>query len=200
MQEQLPSGDGAVSHEELLAADYELAQRCADGEVPAWEELYRRYHDRLLASIRVMLTGQNTDPSLAEEIAARVWYALVENDGRLLLKYNPKRGASLMTYIRMLAKDLLRRHYRSERRRQQRERAVMDHRPSSHSQELDQSGSTLDEFLDTLSATERTFYDQCLQNLPGSDGAGGLSWSQASLWQRTHRLYKRLASFLRSES
>jgi hypothetical protein len=192
--------DRDAQHEESLAADYDLAQRCADGEVAAWEQLYHECHDRLLASIQTMLAMHHADPSLAEEIAARVWYALVEDDGKLLLKYNPKRGASLMTYLRMLAKDFLRRHYRSERRRQQRERAVMSRRSSSHSQDLDQSGSTLDEFLDTLTATERVFYDQCVQSVPGADGSTGLSYSQAALWQKTHRLYKRLVNFLRSES
>ena len=185
--------------QESLDADYQLAQRCADGEVAAWEELYHQCHDRLLASIRAVLAGQNTDLGLADEIAARVWYALVENDGKLLLKYNPKRGASLMTYIRVLAKDLLRRHYRSERRRQDRERAVMNDRPAAHSQELDQNSSTLDEFVDTLSVAERTFYENCLVSSSGSAGSAGLECSSAAVWQRTHRLYKRLLGFLGRE-
>ncbi|TVS20942.1 MAG: hypothetical protein EA424_01415 [Planctomycetaceae bacterium] len=187
-----------VNQEESLAADYRLAQRCADGQVEAWEELYHEYHDRLLASIRVMLDVQHADASLVEEIAARVWYSLVENDGKLLLKYNPKRGASLMTYIRMLAKDLLRRHYRSERRRQDRERAVMNSRPSSHSQELDHSASTLDEFLGTLSSSERAFYEECLVS-SGVANPAGLEYSSANVWQRTHRLYKRMLGFLNRE-
>lgn len=196
MRKTSDTGDQAANQEESFAADHQLAQRCADGEVAAWEELYHQYHDRLLASIHIMLSGQHADPSLAEEIAARVWYALVEQDGRLLLKYNPKRGASLMTYMQVLAKDLLRRYYRSERRRQDRERAVMTRRPSSHSSEMDQNASTLDEFLDTLSATERTFYDQCLVSSSGSSTSAGLDYSSATVWQRTHRLYKRMARFL----
>jgi DNA-directed RNA polymerase specialized sigma24 family protein len=195
MRESLHTHAETMNQEESLAADYRLAQRCADGEVAAWEELYQQYHDRLLASIRAMLNGQHADASLVDEIAARVWYALVENDGKLLLKYNPKRGASLMTYIRMLAKDLLRRHYRSERRRQDREREVMSSRASSHSQELDHSASTLDEFLGTLSASERTFYEECLVS-SGVANSAGLDYSAANIWQRTHRLYKRMLGFL----
>ncbi len=188
-----------VQDRESLAADYELAQRCAYGEVAAWEELYHQYHDRLLASIQTLLTVHQADPSLAEEIAARVWYALVENDGKLLLNYNPKRGASLMTYMRVLAKDLLRRHYRSERRRQDRERAVMSSRPSSHSQELDHSANTLDEFLGTLTVSERAFYDECLVS-SGAANASSLECSASTIWQRTHRLYKRMLGFLSRDS
>jgi hypothetical protein len=36
--------------------------------------------------------------SLVEEIGSRVWYALVENDGRLLREYNHRRGTSLLTH------------------------------------------------------------------------------------------------------
>ena len=182
--------------QEALAADYRLARRCAAGEVAAWEEMYAEYHDRLLVSIRAMLSGGSNDFELADEIAARVWYALVDNDGEVLLKYDPKRGASLMTFIRVLAKDLLHRHYRSEQRRHNRERIALDERPVSHSDELDHASSTLDEFLATLSVAERDFYEQCLAGSPSSGGSAELSYSQANIWQRTHRLYKRLLGFL----
>ena len=185
---------------EVLEADYRLTRRCADGEVAAWEEIYAQCHDRLLSSIRAMLSGGNTDLDLVDEIAARVWYALVENDGRLLLKYDPKRGASLMTFMRVLAKDLLRRHYRSEQRRQDRERIALNNRPAAYSDELDHASSTLDEFLATLSAADRTFYEEYLVSSQGAGGSAELCYSQANVWQRTHRLYKRLLGFLGKES
>ena len=103
--------DTEQAKREALAADYRLARRCVDGEVAAWEEIYAQCHDRLLSLIRAILSGGNTDLSLADEIAARVWYALVENDGKLLLKYDPKRGASLMTFMRVLCSRYV--HFRA---------------------------------------------------------------------------------------
>lgn len=192
--------DADQAKRKALEADCHLARRCADGEVAAWEEIYAQCHDRLLSSIRAMLSGGNTDLDLVDEISARVWYALVENDGRLLLKYDPKRGASLMTFIRVLAKDHLRRHYRSEQRRQARERIALSDRPAAYSDELDHATTTLHEFLATLSAAERTFYEECLVNSQSAGDSAGLCYTQANVWQRTHRLYKRLLGFLDKES
>ena len=75
-----------------LCADGLLAKRCLAGEVAAWEELYAQCHEPLLISIRIMLGPQSADASLVDEIAARVWYALVANDGKLLSRYKPSRA------------------------------------------------------------------------------------------------------------
>ena len=69
-----------------------LAKRCLSGEVAAWEELYAQCHEPLLVSIRIMLGPQSADATLVDEIAARVWYALVANDGELLSRYKPSRA------------------------------------------------------------------------------------------------------------
>lgn len=109
---------------EALAADARLAERCIAGEVAAWDELYAGCHDRLLASIVALLGGRSDDPNFVDEIAAQVWHALVKNDGELLLRYDPARGARLVTFIQTVAKDILNRHRRSERRRLDREGTV----------------------------------------------------------------------------
>ena len=77
-----------------LSADAALASRCLAGDVAAWEELYAQCHEPLLVSIRVMLGPQSADASLVDEIAARVWYALVAKDGELLARYKPSRGCA----------------------------------------------------------------------------------------------------------
>ena len=51
---------------------------------PHGRRLYAQCHEPLLLSIRIMLGPRNTDANLVDEIAARVWYALVANDGELL--------------------------------------------------------------------------------------------------------------------
>ncbi len=138
--------------------------------------------------------------SLVDEIAARVWYALVDNDGELLLRYDPDRGARLITFMRALAKDMLRRHFRSERRRQGREAIATKDKPCQHEAESDRTDSTLDEFLATLSPSEQRFCHQYLINAPADGGAASLSYSQVNVWQKTRRLYKRLLEFLGKEA
>ena len=64
-------------NEEFLRADADLAKRCVDGEVAAWEELYAQCHQPLLVSIEMMLRPNNADRNLVDELAARAWYAQI---------------------------------------------------------------------------------------------------------------------------
>ena len=73
----------------FLQADRQLVDRCLAGEVAAWEEFYAQCHDPLCTAIRIMLGRPHGDPNLVDEIASRVWYALVANDGKLLGRYSP---------------------------------------------------------------------------------------------------------------
>ena len=110
--------------------DRELIGRCLAGEVKAWEELYCRSHPALLSSVKVLLGGGGCDLNLVDEITAGVWYALIENDGRLLARYDPRRGARLITFLRTVAKTEVCRHFRREGRRQRREQIALRARPA----------------------------------------------------------------------
>ena len=54
------------------------------GDEQAWEQLYRQHHRRLLRTIKSLCGPETADVHLVEEIAARVWYALLRDDGQLL--------------------------------------------------------------------------------------------------------------------
>lgn len=88
--------DGAI-------ADLHLVDRCLNGEVAAWEELYAQCHEPLCTAIRSKLRQGITDPNLVDEMAARVWYAVVKNDGELLSRYDPERGGRVITFLRAIA-------------------------------------------------------------------------------------------------
>ena len=180
-----------------LEADHRLAQRCVAGEVAAWEELYARCYDPLLASVKALLGSWGGDADLVEEIAAQVWYALVANDGELLARYNPRHGGGLTTYMGAIAKRVISRHMRSERRRLDRESKASRGKPPHHAADLDQVGNSVDDFLGTLGPGERQFCNDYLLNSHG-DGEGGQNGrlSRAGFWQRTRRIYRRLLGFL----
>ena len=177
-----------------IRADASLAQRCLAGEVAAWEQLYGQCHEPLLVSIRVMLGRQSSDASLVDEIAARVWYALVANDGELLLQYDPARGARLVTFLRALAKDELARYFREEVRRRQRELSALRERPQHLGKNLGQPANTLAEFLGTLTPHERGFCNDYLLTEPSVAAEG--THSTATIWQLSHRIYRKLLHFL----
>src|SRR5271165_2360258 len=110
-----PGGD--VQH------DRQLAERCLAGEVAAWEEFYGRFHGPLCAAVSGMLGPGGSDLSRVDEIAARVWYALVRNDGELLNRFDPARHARLGAFLRGLARIEVMQYFRAEYRRRAQEAA-----------------------------------------------------------------------------
>jgi len=181
--------DGAGVH-----ADSLLAERCLAGEVAAWEQFYTQCHEPLLVSVRIMLGPQSSDASLVDEIAARVWYALVANDGKLLARYKPDRGARLITFMRALAKDEIVRYFRAEIRRRNRELTALRERPQHQSENARQPVNSMAEFIGTLTPHERVFCSDYLLAEPS--GAVEQKYSRANIWQLSHRIRCKLLQFL----
>jgi hypothetical protein len=180
--------------EAFLQADRQLVDRCLAGEVAAWEDLYAQCHQPLCSAIRIMLGRPHVDLNLVDEIAARVWYAVVAKDGEMLARYAPGRGARLITFFCALARDEIGRHFRAEIRRRNRELSGLRERPRSGQLESAYSAIGLQEFLSTLTPQERVF---CCEVLLAEPGPGGeTSRSGSNIWQLTHRVFQKLQSFL----
>jgi hypothetical protein len=146
----------------------------------------------LLAAVRAILPSGHRDPNLVDEIAAHVWYALIENDGSLLDRFDPARGVRLITFLALIAKDHISRHFRSEFRRRSRESLVGGDGADSFDpdQNLD-----LSEFLSMLTPGERQFaVDHLLGESNSTDPPN--SRSPASIWQFTRRIRKKLTGYL----
>ena len=185
----------ALPPSDEVAADRRLVDRCRTGEVTAWEELYHQCHQPLLVAIRVFLGRFSAGDDLAEEIAARVWFNLVEHDGALLDRFDSGRGCRLTTFLAALAKRGVLRYLRSERRRQVRETASL---PRSRQRSQPPPGEaefelSLAEFLATLSSREREF---CEGYLLAGDESAETEFSATNRWQLRHRVKLKLSRFL----
>jgi hypothetical protein len=179
------------------SADAALARRCAAGDVAAWDELYQLCHPPLLLSIEMMLGSGKRDRSLVEEIAARVWYALVENDGELLDRFDPSRGVRLATFMRALARDEIGRHYRTEKRRREREYTALHDRPRHTDPAHCDTDTSLSEFMATLTPHERGFAGEYLLNRSAeTDSDAEPTPSPSNFWQLTRRIRRKLLDFL----
>jgi hypothetical protein len=176
-----------------IQADAALARRCVSGEVAAWEALYAQCHERLCLSVKILLGSRDSDGNLIDEIAARVWYALVANDGDLLSRFDPAHGARLVTFMRALAKDEIGRHFRAELRRRERELIAARKKGVNGDEDLAESVSSMREFLATLTPHERSFCDEFLMAAP--DEAEREGRTPASIWQLTHRVYRKFLRF-----
>jgi DNA-directed RNA polymerase specialized sigma24 family protein len=118
--------------------------------------MYARFHTPLVASVRAFLGPAGRDPYLIDEVAARVWYALVRDDFWLLARFDIRRGCRLSTFLSLIAKAQARLLLRSERRRRVREQAVAKFEIEEPAEgRLDSLSG--EEFVATLSPAERTF-------------------------------------------
>jgi hypothetical protein len=126
---------------------------------------------------------------------------MVAKDGELLLRYDPGRGARLITFMRAIARDMMCRHFRSERRRSDRECEATRGKSPYYSEQRDQVDGSMNEFLGSLSPGEREFCGDYLLNpadIREKLAEDGLS--RANLWQKTHRVYLRFRSFFEHDT
>ncbi|MCX7424630.1 MAG: hypothetical protein NTW96_03225 [Planctomycetia bacterium] len=196
-EEGVDSGQRRANSDGILA-DAELVKRCVAGEVDAWEGLYDQCHEPLLRSIEHVLGSDHADPNLVDELAARVWYALVAEDGKLLGRFDVRREARLGTFLRCIAKDVTSRYFRSEYRRRRRERAAGKRQPVKHGASGD-AGSTMADLAETLTPGEQEFLDQYLLGEDSADESPR-EYSSTSAWKLASRIRRKIRQFFRADS
>jgi hypothetical protein len=171
------------------ATDRALIDACLAGSSQAWDELYQICQDKLLASIcRYLGPKRGQGLELADEVSARVWYAMVRNEGALLDRFDPRLGARITTFFSVIAKDMLFRLYRSESRRGRREAVFVNGRRATSSPNL--SPLILEEIRDSLTPSERRFYDEVL--MAGRVDASSVGYSPTNAWQLSSRIYRKV--------
>ena len=174
--------------------DRELVDRCLAGETAAWSELYRTCHPKLLAAIRLLLGSAGQDFSLIDEIAARVWYALVKDSGQLLARFDDARNCRLTTFVSSIAKREIKQLLRSEKRRLSRERKASRSEVENQPPLTALSADFQEQFLNKLTRSERTYFDSVL--VPSSSPDEEAAYSADNRWQLQHRVRKKLEAFL----
>lgn len=136
--------------------DGRLVQRCLAGEAEAWDLLFRQAHPILLESARYLLGPNRRDDDLVEEIASRVWYALLRDNHRVLARYDAAEN-HLGAYLFGVAKREIQQFWRAQRRRLTHESQGGQRNSScDHAAELEAS-ALLQEFLAQLNAGEQEF-------------------------------------------
>jgi DNA-directed RNA polymerase specialized sigma24 family protein len=175
------------------AEDRRLVEQCLAGDEAAWDELYRRHHPILLRIIKALLFSKTGRADLVEEIAARVWFSLVSENGRRLGLYDAGQGCRLITFLAAMARNEILQHIRAERRRRIREQFASQ--PESVSPLLNdwQGKNLVEEFVKTLTPREREFFRSNLLNI-SSDAP---NFTTSNSWQLKHRVHRKLKFFIR---
>ncbi len=186
--------EGAPPQSDLQPLDDQtLVDRCRAGDDAAWAEVHARCQSQLIRQIRYTLGERARDQNLVDEIAARVWFGLVADDGYLLARFEPGKGSGLSKYIAAIARFEVLRHQRGEFRRRQREQETQFARRAVHDdRHFAEMNIDVQEFLPTLTPREKEFFYRVLL---GNDGEQ-MEISAANAWQLRHRIRRKLLEFL----
>ena len=117
-----------------------------------------------------MLGPAGSDFSRVDEIAARVWYALVRNDGELLGQFDRKRETRLGGFLHGLARIEVLQYFRTEYRRRARETACCSRANGGSAVSDWQVAAMIEDFATTLSATEQEFLEEHLLGQSQEEG------------------------------
>ena len=187
------NGAGKVRAED----DRRLIERCLAGDEQAWSELYRQQHPGLLKATKFVLGSDGKDPHLVEEIAARVWYAVVRDGGRVLAGFDPQRDRRLGVFLTGVARLEAKQQLRTDARRRARERARGRQGLGPQTVSPPEAAAVLNEFADSLTACERDFLDKFLLTpVNGEDSTERPSLTPANRWQLRHRISQKVRRFL----
>jgi hypothetical protein len=139
-----------------------------------------------------MLGEGGSDFSRVDEIAARVWYALVRNDGALLNRFDPARHTRLIGFLRGLARIETMQYFRAEYRRRTQEAACPCPAGGGSAVSDWEVSAMIDDFATTLTEGEQEFLEE---HLLGQAEGGERKLSEATIWQRCHRIREKLKAF-----
>jgi DNA-directed RNA polymerase specialized sigma24 family protein len=190
--------NGAVSAK--VVQDRRLVDRCLAGDITAWSALYAQFHDTMLSGIRAFLGRSAQDLNLVEEIAARVWYALVKNDSELLNRFDVSRGCRFSTFLSLVAKNEARILLRSEKRRRKRELMVsrLESEPFPSQESIIWLSD--EDFILTLSPAERAFYVDVLMADKTEVNGHPTEYTDQNRWQLRSRIRRKLERYIAEAS
>jgi DNA-directed RNA polymerase specialized sigma24 family protein len=101
LDRQLVKGD-AMSSKEEANWEEDLKRRCLARDQTAWTYLVHHYQEPLANRVKSFLGERAKDDELVDEIRARVWEALFEQDMHRLQVFDPGKG-SLTHFLTMIA-------------------------------------------------------------------------------------------------
>jgi DNA-directed RNA polymerase specialized sigma24 family protein len=146
-------------------SDRELIDRCLMEDNHAWQVLHDRHDEMLHSIIWYHLGEERYDRHLVEDIAQMVWLSLLCKDYDSLRRYEPKRSC-FHTYLRDVAKQTIKLHYRLKSRRLQAV-SLDDHDPADRRAENGLVRAQFAEYEASLTPQEKRFvHEKRLKDAP----------------------------------
>lgn len=177
------------------ASDAALLERAAAGDSRAWTRLYQTHFDRLYRDVAFLAGAGGATEEIVQETFAIAWTKLAGFDGR----------SSFATWLRGIAHNLVRRHWRTKERRgrayeklaQISDGAAPSERDPEGTHLQDERAQALEVVLETLPAALREAFVLCdVQGLAPQEVAERLGISNGNVRVRAARARQQIREAL----
>lgn len=167
-------------------ADVALLERACAGDSRAWTRLYQTHFDRLYRDVAYLVGAGGSTEEIVQESFAIAWTKLASFDGR----------SSFATWLRGIAHNLVRRHWRTRERRGRAyeklaeisDGSVPVERGPEGTHIQDQRAEALQQVLETLPEALREAFVLCdVQGLAPQEAADRLGISNGNVRVRAAR-------------
>jgi RNA polymerase sigma-70 factor (ECF subfamily) len=167
-------------------SDDALLERAIAGDSRAWTRLYQTHFDRLYRDVAFLVGGNAATEEIVQETFAIAWTKLAGFDGR----------SSFATWLRGIAHNLVRRHWRTRERRGRAYEKLAQIADDAAPRERDPEGTHLQDeraealqtVLETLPAALREAFVLCdVQGLAPQEVADRLGISNGNVRVRAAR-------------
>ncbi len=167
-------------------ADVALLERATAGDARAWTRLYQTHFDRIYRDVAYLVGAGGSTEEIVQESFAIAWTKLATFDGR----------SSFATWLRGIAHNLVRRHWRTRERRGRAYEKLAEISDGSVAAERgpegahiqDQRAEALQQVLETLPEALREAFILCdVQGLAPQEAADRLGISNGNVRVRAAR-------------
>jgi len=189
------------------SASAELAE-LLNGDRQAWQRFYRRYNPFITACVSHVLRARNV-PFGREDLddfVSEAWASLLRDDAVGLRRYDPARGRTLSSWLRLLATrctiDQLRGRATQQRLR---EVEVEVDRPTDETKgpdaqlELLRQARAACQALTQLKQRDRQFLEMCLDDRDPADVARSLGIAVSTVHSRRFKISQKLHRMVRRQ-
>lgn len=99
MSAKLNANRSSTGSDARVLADPDLVQLTLDGDQSGWREIMRRYDQPLRQAIVDASLSGEPNAADVDDLMGDFWLSLVEADMRRLRRFNPARGAALLSWL-----------------------------------------------------------------------------------------------------
>jgi RNA polymerase sigma factor (sigma-70 family) len=175
----------------------ELLKGCISGDKKNWDIFVKRYNRLIYHTIykTLRVNGKPTDPDDVNDLFQEVFASFCANDFKKLRTFDPARGCSLPSWLRMITVRMTIDHLRKERPLTSMEELTIEPTQAGDQETIidEESTGDLRELLEELPAKDKLLIElSFMRELPPEEVAQTLHISVGAFYTRKNRVIDKL--------